>query len=210
MSSSTQLSYIMPGFNKELVKGTLNVTASIGALFAPWESVRIIGAANLIGCSYIFVNNIIGAYQCPQTWTNSCGKKQHFRISNGLKYRLIRTMNPVVTALAWTFPNTFVLTVPSILVGCIARIPSKYLPITFTAKQLAPIFTIAAVISFAFCSLRGYQVKQSTAKCTDDSVEIVRAGVNTRNKLGYKCAVVVPAILVLGILAMRTGQIFRG
>lgn len=96
----------------------------MGAVFAPWEAVKIVGLTVLTGVSYGIANDMFACRDCIEYFTVG-----HRYDGKELRNRPLKTLNPNLNAIAWGMIATW--HVCAIAGSVLALISSTYSRISF-------------------------------------------------------------------------------
>jgi hypothetical protein len=181
---------------------------AVGAVFVPYEAVRIIGMTVLTGVTYGIANDMVACRDCIEYFTLG-----HFWDGRNLEHRPLNTLNPTLNAIAWGAIATWhVCAIAGTFFAFIARTPFAGLALKITAVQLAPYLAIGAAIILLISHIRSRSAQKEMASAPYTKYEGVpteyQAGweaCNVRNSTGYAALGIGGLILTVAIVAARAG-----
>ena len=206
----SSMDIINPSF-KPLVKIAIKATLlATGAVFAPWESIRIIGLTILTGVGYGIANDMVACRDCIEYFTVG-----HRYDGQELRNRPIKTLNPTLNAFVWGMIATWhVCALAGTILACIARTPFPGLALKISAMQLAPYLAIGAALTI----ITGHVVSRTSQKAMTKLPYFKYQGVplklqpgweacNMRNLTGYSALALGALALSVAMVAARIGLI---
>ena len=200
---------------KILVYTALGATClATGAVFAPWQAVKIVGMAVLTGVTYGIVNDMIACRDCIEYFT--VGHRYH---GKELSNRLIKTLNPNLNAIAWGMCASWqVCTIAGLLLAAVARAPFPGLTSKISAVQLAPYLAVTAALTIIFAHIKSRQAQKKMAEIVEnvENPEFNYTGVpidlqagweacSVRNFTSYAAVALGGSIISIGVIAARSG-----
>lgn len=196
---------------KPLVNTALVATGlALGAVFAPWEAVKIVGLTVLTGVSYGIANDMVACRDCIEYFTVG-----HRYDGKELRNRPLKTLNPNLNAIAWGMIATWhVCAIAGSVLALIARAPIPGLVLKVSAVQLAPYLAIGAALTIILAHVNSRlaqkeMTKNPHSKYWDVPLDL-QAGweaCNTRNTTGYAAISLGGIALSIAIIATRIGLI---
>lgn len=213
---------VNPRYKPMVYLGVAATVLAAGAVFAPWESAKIIGLTVLTGVGYGIANNMIGCRECIEFYTV------------GQKFggdRLISSKNPNLNALVWGIVGSWhVSALAGSILAFVARTPFEGYKLKITSAQLLPYFIIGAVTTFVLAHLSSRSARQIMEERVQEPDEMVDtdwrvtnrsyfyenvpddfqarwAACQTRNATGYAAIFLGGIALTIAILAAKTEKI---
>ena len=153
------------------------MTVAIVASFLPWQVVRMWGRFVLLLIAYGIVNDLFACRVCPEYFTVG-----HFYDGQNLGHRLIKTMDPTLTALVWGLVVTATL-------GGLGSIPLAF---KYSGSRFNETFVMECAFMYLFAVLAFADIASQIIKTYVEHYHGVpnnfQAGwhaTNVRNSMGY-------------------------
>lgn len=202
-TSNANLATFHPNAKLYIGGGLAVTTGLISGIVTSYEPWRIVALTTLTTLGYAFINNVIGFRQFPDAWIT---RKNEY--SKAMKDRWVRSNNAYLNAVAWTFPS---IVLPSLFSGIILaaaarRHNEKLQPLAFTAKQLAPVMIVTAIVGLALSNLVS-RIAQSITENKKPGNDALYKAVCARNAASYVYGGVMTLLFAGAILGMRSGRL---
>ena len=173
---------INPHYKGSIDQSLQIMIVAIIASFLPWQPVRMWGRFVLLLITYGIVNDLFACRACPEYFTVG-----HFYDGHNLGHRLLKTMDPTLTALVWGLVVTATL-------GCVGSIPLAF---KYSGSRFNETFVMKCAFMYLFIVLALADIVSRTTKIyLEYSPTNIYMGVpanlqagwhatNVRNSMGY-------------------------
>lgn len=206
----TNIDIVNPRYRPLVYSACVATGVAVGAVFAPWEAVKIVGLTVLLGVSYGIANDLIACRDCIEYFTVG-----HHYDGTELRNRPIKTLNPNLNAIVWGMVATWpVCAIAGSILALMARAPVPGLVLKISAVQLAPYLVIGAALTIIFAHVVSRSAQKKMAANPHEKYFGVplnlQAGweaCNIRNSTGYAAVGILGIALSIAIIAARIGLI---
>ena len=141
-NNSSYFTIVNPKYKLPVYTAAAATGLAIGAVLAPWESIRIIGLTILTGVSYKIANDMIAYRDCIEYFTVG-----HKYDGTELRKRPLKTLNPSLNAIAWGIATWPAWGIAGSFWALISRMPFPGLSVKITTSQLTPYLLSGAAIT---------------------------------------------------------------
>lgn len=214
---------INPVYKTRVYLGIAATTLAAGAVFTPWESVKIIGLTVLTGVIYKAASNIIACRDCIHFFSVDGGYYAHS--NDHFSRSLVKNLDPNLNAFAYAINTWDVNAIVGSVFAFVARVSFNSLKYKVTSAQLLPYFVIGAVVTFALSHFTSRLAEKkmeqlvieegsSPIRLTNDFYQLLPmnlqakwAACDVRNAMSLRLFALGGVALVGAILAVRMGSI---
>jgi len=138
---------INPAYKTRVYLGIAATALAVGAVFTPWEEVKIIGLTVLTGVIYKVASNMIACRECIHFFSVDGHYYAYFE--DHLSRRLVTTLDPNLNALVYAINTWHVNAIVGSILALLARGSFDSLKYKVTSAQLLPYFIIGAIVTLA-------------------------------------------------------------
>lgn len=180
--------------------------SAIAALI-PFEPTKIVGTTVLTGVFYGVINDMFACRDCIEYFTI-----RHFYDGTDPRYRLIRSLNPNLNALAWGMAATWPVTAAAgSLLAVASRMPFPGMDHKVTTSELLPLLTAGAAITLVISHIFSRVAQQQAAnnpnfnlyRNVPQEFQAKWHACNVRNSTGYAALAIGGIFLTTFIITSR-------
>lgn len=184
--------------------------AACVAVFSPSETLRIIGLTVLTGVGYGIANDMIACRDCIEYFTVG-----HIYDEKRYRYRLLKTLDPSLNALAWGMVATWhVCAIAGVLIAIVARAPFPGLKTRVSSAMIFPYLALGAAFTllishFKSRAMQKIMINKPISKYPEVPIDLQPGweACNVRNLIGYISLGVSVTALLVALVLNRLGII---